>query len=80
MRFLIAILGLCLALASCSDEPGWRDASGQGRTAKVAAADQDACFRSEGKSLPKDPTDADMKRVVDLVQACMKQRGWEFTG
>jgi len=72
-------LVLCLALAACSDEPGWRDTSGQGRNPKLADADQDACFRSEVKALPKDPTDADQQKIVDRVRACMNRRGWEFS-
>jgi hypothetical protein len=79
-RRVIGTLVLCSALAACSDEPGWRDTSGQGRSSKLAESDQDACFRSEAKSLPKEPTDADQQRVVDRVQACMKRRGWEFSG
>jgi hypothetical protein len=79
MKFATGTLVLCLTLAACSDEPGWRDASGRGRNPKLAAADQDACFRSEAKSLPKDPSDADQQNVLDRVQACMKRRGWEFS-
>lgn len=80
MKFTISTLVLCLALSACSDEPGWKDTSGQGRNPKLAATDQDACYRSEVKLLPKDPTDADQQRVLDRVQACMKRRGWEFSG
>ena len=80
MKVAIGILVLGLALSACSDEPGWKDASGQGRNPKLAATDQDACYRSEAKLLPKDPTDADEQRVLDRVQACMRRRGWEFSG
>ena len=79
MRFTIGAVIVCLALTACSNEPGWRDTSGQGRNAKLADADQDACFRSEAKSLPKEPTDADQQKAVDRVRACMKRRGWEFS-
>ena len=79
MRSMIVTLVLSVALAACSDEPGWRDTSGQGRNPKLADADQDACFRSEVKALPKDPTDADQQKIVDRVRACMNRRGWEFS-
>ena len=79
MTRALGILGICFVLAACSQEPGWQDASGKGRDAKLAAADQDACFRSETRSLPRDPTDADMSNVVDRVRACMRRRGWEFS-
>jgi hypothetical protein len=69
-----------LTLAACSEEPGWHDTSGQGRNPKLAAADQDACVRSQVKALPKNPTDADQRSVVDRVQACMKRRGWQLSG
>ena len=73
------ILSVCFALAACSEEPGWQDTSGKGRSANAAAADQDACFRSEAKALTGDATDAEQQKVVDRVRACMKQRGWEFS-
>lgn len=80
MKSAIFVLVPCVALSACSDEPDWKDTSGQGRNPKLAATDQDACYRSEAKLLPKDPTDADQQRVLDRVQACMKHRGWEFSG
>ena len=79
MKRAFGILGI-FALAACSDEPGWHDASGKGRSPGLAASDQDACFRSETNVLPNEPSDADQQRVLDRVRACMKRRGWEFSG
>jgi len=81
LRFAATILSISVVLAGCSDDSAksWHDVSGKERNSKLAAHDQDECFRSEAPTLAKSgATEAGTRAVLDRVQACMKQLGWEM--